>query len=346
MGKYILKRIGYMLIVLFILSFLMFILYTAAAGDRAYVKAYEEIKSIKNLTADQRQKLFDETYFKYQCQYGTEKNNKIVHYLRWMGLYPYYNGHFNGLLEGNFGYSDFYRTDVINVVKEPMKNTIFINVFATILALAITIPLGIRCAVKRGKLGDKTMQVLTIIGYSLPQFLISIIFIWIFCSLLGWLPPYGMGTPGGQYTGMKWFLDRAYYLILPLAVMTFCSLGGMTRYVRASMIDALSMDCIKTARAKGLREKTIIYSHAWRNALIPIVTLVVGWFLSIFSGSVVIEQIFAINGMGKIMITALQSGDNDVILLMQMFYVIIALGGNLVIDIIYGLVDPRVRVNK
>lgn len=145
---------------------------------------------------------------------------------------------------------------------------------------------------------------------------------------------------------MKWFLDRAYYLILPLAVMTFCSLGGMTRYVRASMIDALSMDCIKTARAKGLREKTIIYSHAWRNALIPIVTLVVGWFLSIFSGSVVIEQIFAINGMGKIMITALQSGDNDVILLMQMFYVIIALGGNLVIDIIYGLVDPRVRVNK
>ena len=144
---------------------------------------------------------------------------------------------------------------------------------------------------------------------------------------------------------MKWFLDRAYYLILPLAVMTFCSLGGMTRYVRASMIDALSMDCIKTARAKGLREKTI-YSHAWRNALIPIVTLVVGWFLSIFSGSVVIEQIFAINGMGKIMITALQSGDNDVILLMQMFYVIIALGGNLVIDIIYGLVDPRVRVNK
>ena len=323
MGKYILKRIGYMLIVLFILSFLMFILYTAAAGDRAYVKAYEEIKSIKNLTADQRQKLFDETYFKYQCQYGTEKNNKIVHYLRWMGLYPYYNGNFNGLLEGNFGYSDFYRTDVINVVKEPMKNTIFINVFATILALAITI-----------------------IGYSLPTFLISIIFIWIFCSLLGWLPPYGMGTPGGQYTGMKWFLDRAYYLILPLAVMTFCSLGGMTRYVRASMIDALSMDCIKTARAKGLREKTIIYSHAWRNALIPIVTLVVGWFLSIFSGSVVIEQIFAINGMGKIMITALQSGDNDVILLMQMFYVIIALGGNLVIDIIYGLVDPRVRVNK
>ena len=128
--------------------------------------------------------------------------------------------------------------------------------------------------------------------------------------------------------------------------MTFCSLGGMTRYVRASMIDALSMDCIKTARAKGLREKVIIYSHAWRNALIPIVTLVVGWFLGIFSGSVVIEQIFAINGMGKVMIEALKSSDNDLILLMQLFYVLIALAGNLIIDIVYGLVDPRVRVNK
>ena len=128
--------------------------------------------------------------------------------------------------------------------------------------------------------------------------------------------------------------------------MTFCSLGGMTRYVRASMIDALSMDCIKTARAKGLREKVIIYSHAWRNALIPIVTLVVGWFLGIFSGSVVIEQIFAINGMGKVMIEALKSSDNDLILLMQLFYVLIALAGNLIIDIVYGLVDPLVRVNK
>ena len=128
--------------------------------------------------------------------------------------------------------------------------------------------------------------------------------------------------------------------------MTFCSLGGMTRYVRASMIEALSMDCIKTARAKGLREKVIIYSHAWRNALIPIVTLVVGWFLGIFSGSVVIEQIFAINGMGKVMIEALKSSDNDLILLMQLFYVLIALAGNLIIDIVYGLVDPRVRVNK
>jgi len=112
------------------------------------------------------------------------------------------------------------------------------------------------------------------------------------------------------------------------------------------MIEALSLDCIKTARAKGLKEKAVIYSHAWRNALIPIVTLVVGWFLGIFGGSLVIESMFALNGMGRLMIQSLRTADYDVVLLMQMFYVAMALIGNLVIDIIYGLVDPRVRVSK
>ena len=171
-------------------------------------------------------------------------------------------------------------------------------------------------------------------------------FIWIFCSLLGIFPPSGIKTPGSSYTGWKFFTDRMYYLALPLITMTFCSLGGMTRYARAAMIDALSLDCIKTARAKGLREKAVIYSHAWRNALIPIVTLVVGWFLGIFSGSLVIEQMFGLNGMGDLMITSLRTADFDVVMLMQVFYVGMALLGNLIIDIVYGLVDPRVRVSK
>jgi peptide/nickel transport system permease protein len=106
------------------------------------------------------------------------------------------------------------------------------------------------------------------------------------------------------------------------------------------------MDCIRTARGKGLGEKTVIYSHAWRNALIPIVTLVIGWFLSIFSGSVMIENIFSLNGIGKTYYEALNSNDNDIILALQMFYIIIGLTGNLLIDLVYGLVDPRIRVNK
>ncbi len=131
-----------------------------------------------------------------------------------------------------------------------------------------------------------------------------------------------------------------------MIVMTLCNLGRMTSNLRASLIETLSMDCIKTARAKGLREQIVIYSHAWRNALIPIVTLVVGWFLGIFSGSLIIENMFAISGMGRLMYNALQTADYDVVLLMQMFYVGISLLGNLIIDIIYGLVDPRVRVSK
>ena len=190
------------------------------------------------------------------------------------------------------------------------------------------------------------MQVATVIGYSLPGFLISILFIWIFCSKLDIFPPSGMKSPGSNYVGSKKWLDEMYYLALPLITMTFCSLGGMTRYVRASMIEALSLDCIKTARAKGLKEKAVIYSHAWRNALIPIVTLVVGWFLGIFGGSLVIESMFALNGMGRLMIQSLRTADYDVVLLMQMFYVAMALLGNLIIDLVYGLVDPRVRVSK
>ncbi len=135
-------------------------------------------------------------------------------------------------------------------------------------------------------------------------------------------------------------------MALPIIVMIFTSLGGMTRYVRASMSEALALDCIRTARAKGLVEKTVIYSHAFRNALIPIITLVIGWFIGIFSGSLVVENIFGLNGVGRIYILSLQNKDFEVALLLQMFYVVVGLLGNLVIDLAYGLADPRVRVNK
>lgn len=347
MGKYILKRLVYMVVVTIILSFIMFMIYNLVPANRAYQDARTEFQGMKNtIPASQRNTYFDELYLKYQRMYGTDTDNKIVRYLRWMGLAPLYDGSYSGLLEGNFGYSYDYKQPVVEVVKQPMLNTIYINIFATILALGITIPLGIRCAVKRGSAMDQGVQVGTIIGYSLPVFLIAILFIWIFCSKLHIFPPSGMKTPGSNFTGLRKFQDEMYYMALPLIVMTFCSLGGMTRYVRASMIEALSLDCIRTARAKGLREKVVIYSHAFRNALIPIVTLVVGWFLSIFSGSVMVENIFGWNGMGSLMLKALRSADYDVVLLMQMFYVSVSLMGTLAIDIVYGLVDPRVRVNK
>ncbi|MBR4801122.1 MAG: ABC transporter permease [Clostridia bacterium] len=350
MLKYILKRLVYMVLVWVILSFLMFMIYwSVPTGNREFQEAKMEVESndaYRRLPAQEKRALIEELTLEKQYANGTETNNLFVRYLRWLGFYPYHDGQPRGMLQGNFGYSQIYKKDVMEVVKAPMGNTVFINIFATLLALGITIPLGIATAVHRGSRGDKTMQVLTIIGYSLPTFIIAILFIWIFCWNAKWFPASGFGTPGNDFTGLKAFGDKMYYLALPLIVMTFCSLGGMTRYVRASMIEALGMDCIRTARAKGLKERTVIYSHAWRNALIPVITLVVGWFLGIFSGSVMIEQIFGLNGMGNLLITALNAFDFEVVLFLQMFYVTLSLLGNLIIDLAYGLADPRVRVNK
>lgn len=349
MLKYIAKRLGYMLLVALILTFLMFMIYNLIPNDRAGAQAKEFLTSNKGGTAQTLS--YEELREQYARQMGTD-GNLVQRYLRWMGLYPFTpvkEGdpvQFKGLLEGDLGYSYKNARPVIDVLKAPMQNTIFINIFATILALAITIPLGIFCAVKKGSKRDTAVQVFTIIGYSLPQFLVAILFIFIFAATLGWFPISGMKTVGANYTGFAAFKDWMYHMALPLIVMTFASLGGMTRYVRAAMIDALSMDCIRTARAKGVREKAVVYSHAFRNALIPIVTLVIGWFLSIFSGSIMIENIFALNGIGRTYIISLQGSDFEVVLALQMFYVLISLAGNLITDLVYGFVDPRIRVNK
>ena len=342
MGKYILKRLGYMIVVALILSLLMFLVYTMIPYDRAVVEMDAYKASLKN--APNAGELYAQKLAEKRHELGTDQN-VLVRYLGWVGLMPI-NDKYQGILQGDFGYSYKYDRPAIEVLITPMKNTVFINIFATILGLGITIPLGIFCAVHRGSRRDTAVQVGTIVGYSIPVFITAIVFIWIFAIMLGWFPVSGMKTPGSEYTGMKKFWDELYYMSLPLIVMTFCSLGGMTRYVRASMSEALSLDCIRTARAKGLKEKTVVYSHAFRNALIPIITLVIGWFIGIFSGSVVIENIFGLNGVGRLYINALNDKDFEVVLLLQMFYVVISLLGNLVIDIAYGIADPRVRVNK
>ena len=340
MARYIAKRLAYILLVFIFISFLMYLIYNAIPFDRARWLADEQ-KAAYKYNPEGLEQLYQEK----RTELGLDKNI-VERYLMWMGVMPL-NGKYNGMLQGNFGVSyTNIQQPVVDVLKEPMKNTIFINIFATLLALGITIPLGILCAVKKGSKLDTGVQVGSIIGYSMPVFITAILFIFIFSITFKWFPVSGQETPGSTLTGAARFFDRLYYMALPLIVMTFCSLGGMTRYVRASMIEALSMDCIRTARAKGLKERTVIFSHAWRNALIPIVTLVVGWFLGIFSGSIMIENIFGLNGMGKMYIVALNNNDFDVVLTLQMFYVMIGLVGNLVIDLLYGLIDPRIRITK
>lgn len=328
MLKYIFKRLIYMVFIFFVMSIVLFSVYNLIPGDPARV----EVEGLKaTLKPDDYQRAYEEA----RQRLGLDEP-KIVRYGKWMG----------GILTGDFGQSSVYKKPVTTVIKAPMGNTIFINIFSIFLALVITIPLGIICAVKKKSIFDNAVQVLTIVGYSIPVFIFSLIFIYIFAVKLRWFPVSGMNTPNFSGTGFAWFLDRMYYLALPLIVMTVGNLGGLTRYVRAAMIEALRMDYIRTARAKGLKEKVVIYSHAWRNALLPVITLIIGWVMSVFSGSLVIESIFNLNGMGKFYIAALTNQDYNVALAVQLFYMLIALAGNLIIDLSYGLVDPRVRVNN
>lgn len=336
MTKYVLKRVAYMLIVLLALSFLVYAVYNLLPVDKAADMAMQEIAVNKNL-------VYAERYLYWQRRYGLD-GSLLKRYLRWIGLASFYDGSYNGLLQGNLGSSVVYGKPVLEVIKQPLINTVFLNSFGAVAALGITIPLGIFCAAKKGSKRDVAVQIGTIVGYSMPVFIIAILFIWLFAVKWGIFPVSGMSSVGKEFTGWRAFLDRLYHFALPLIVMTFCSLGGMTRYVRAAMIDALSLDCIRTARAKGLREREVVRSHAWRNALIPVVSLVIGWLLGIFSGSIMIENIFGLNGIGKVYFDALTANDNEIVLAMQMFYIFLALVGNLLVDLAYGVVDPRIRL--
>ena len=229
MLKYVGKRILYMIGVFFVVSIILFVLFNNVPGDRA-------LNQVQNL----RGKVSDET-FQLRYQEAREKlglDDPIpVRYVKWMG----------NLLKGDLGYSSFYKKDVKDCLSTPLLNTIQINIVSTILALAITIPLGIHCAVKKFSKFDNTVQVLTIVGYSMPQYIIALVFIFIFAVKLGWFPISGMNTPNFQGTGVAFVLDRLHYLALPVIVMTVAALGSMTRYVRAAMIDALRMDKDKYA---------------------------------------------------------------------------------------------------
>ena len=337
--KYVLKRLVYIVVVFFIVSFLMYCLFSLIPSDRARTQ-------LEPLKQQLKPEVYEQMYRDLREQMGLD-DPIILRYLRWMGLAKdKMTGEFNGILEGYFGYSQMRQRDAIDVIKAPMGNTILFNLVTTILTLAVTIPLGIWCSVHKNSKFDQGVQAVTILGYSIPQYIIALIFVFVFAVLLRWLPVNGAASPGANYTGIRGFADRMYYMALPIIVSVFSALGSMSRYVRASMIDALSMDCIRTARAKGVRERVVIYSHAWRNALLPVITSIIGWFLAIFSGSLILENVFSLNGMGKLYIDALNAKDAELCLAIQMFYTIVALVGNLITDLAYGLVDPRIRVNK
>lgn len=256
-----------------------------------------------------------------------------VQYLVWM----------RNMFTGEFGYSSSYNRPVINVIGEPIRNSLLLNSFVIILQLAISIPVGIKCAVKRGKTFDKGWQVFSLITYSMPTFFLGLCLIYLFAIKLGWLPFGGM--PNSQLlSGMAYVRAWLRYLILPTVTLTIISLAGTIRYVRNAMIEALNQDYIRTARAKGLNEKVVIYSHAFRNALIPVSTIVVFTIFSLFSGSTITETIFGWHGIGKVLLVALNARDTMLIVTMNAFYALLSVIAVLLADIVYSLVDPRIKL--
>ena len=327
MAKYIVKRLMYMVFVFFIMSILMFGIYKMIPGDPARLL-------LESSKAGMKPEVYEMQYQQARERLGLDKPVP-VQYVVWI----------TDMLQGDFGYSSSYRKDVIDVVSKPLQNTMKLGLLSIIVVLIISIPLGIICAVKKRSTFDNVIQVFSVVGYSLPTFIISLVLICLLAVKLPIFPVSGVNSVGFTGTAVEKFFDMLWHMALPVLVMVLGSIGSITRYVRAAMIEALSMDYIRTARAKGVRERVVIYSHAFRNALLPIVTIVTGWIVSVFSGSVIIENIFLWPGIGKVLFDGLMQQDFMVVLAMQMFYVIIALLGNLIMDIAYGVVDPRVKLD-
>ena len=334
MTKYVLKRLVYMVIVFLLVSLLMYSIYNLIPTDPARAQL-EPLKTTLTPTE------YETRYQALRTEMGLD-DPLIVRYLRWFGFWPDVDGELNGMLQGNFGYSQIYKTNVSNVLPARMLNTIYINIFSTLVALAITIPLGIYCAVHKRSKSDNAVQVLSIVGYSIPVYIIALLFIWLFAVTLKLLPVFGMQTPGNNFTGFRAFLDKVYYMTLPVLVMTVGSLGGMTRYVRAAMIEALSMDYIRTARAKGLPEWAVVWKHGFRTALLPVVTTILNHIPHIIGGSLIVERIFGWPGMGSLLFTSVSSRDYTVIMGLTVVIALTVLATGILMDLVYRLVDPGV----
>ena len=329
MAKFIVKRIFYILLVLFMVSFCLFMLFRTMPGDPVDIFLPPEVTS----GMDPAQVRIQQAQIREEM--GLDRNH-VIQYVFWL----------RAMFQGDFGISMDTRLPVLDHVRAPMTNTIVLNILNIIIVFSVSIPVGIYCAIKRGKLFDNFSLVGSMIGFSMPGFLFALILIFIFAIWLGVLPMFGMASTFPPPAGtIAWYVDRLRHIILPLSVIALTSIASMIRFVRSAMLDALSMDCVRTARAKGLSEKTVIYVHAFRNALIPIVTVFGGFFIGIFSGAMAVEIAFQWQGMGQIMLVALNTRDIAVLMAMNIFYAFIAFLVIMILDLVYVLVDPRIRVN-
>ena len=327
MRKFIIKRI---IMSIFVLFFVAFIIYALL---RCLPSSYVE-NMAQQLSMAPGAKSYEEWIAQLNAQYGLDKNI-VLGFFTWLG----------DAVRGNFGDSWKYTVPVLQKFNDVIWVSFIMGAISLVLELIIAIPLGVVAATKQYSRADYAITAGALVGISLPTFFFATLLKLLFSVKLGWFDLYGLvGRDYAQLSAAGQFLDKAHHLVLPIVTLVIVSVGSLMRYTRTNMLEVLNSDYIRTARAKGLSERKVIYHHAFRNTLIPLVTIVGGSLPGLFSGALITETLYMIPGIGYTSYQAMVAGDIPFSMFYMTFLAILTLAGNLISDILYAVVDPRVRV--
>ena len=327
MRKYVVKRILLSVLILICVTFIIYGLL------RCLPSSYVENMAMQ-LSSKPGAKSYDEWITQLNASYGLDKGI-VPGYFTWLG----------DAVRGQFGDSWKYTVPVTQKFGDTIWLSFVMGLISFILELIIAIPLGIIAATKQYSRADYAITPFSLVGISLPTFFFATLLKLFFSVKLGWFDLYGLvGRDYAQLSSWGQFLDKANHLVLPIVTLVIVSVGSLMRYTRTNMLEVLNADYIRTARAKGLSEHKVIYHHAFRNTLIPLVTIVGGSLPGLFSGALITETLFMIPGIGYTSYQAMISGDIPFSMFYMTFIAILTLIGNLLSDILYAVVDPRVRI--
>ena len=328
MRKFIAKRLGISVVILLFVIFIIYILM------RCMPSSYVETMAIQ-LSQAPGSKPYEEWITQLNAQYGLD-----------VDIFTGYFVQLGNIFTLNFGDSWKYTVPVLEKFNDVIWVSFTMGAIALVLELIIAIPLGIIAATKQYSKTDYAISALALAGISLPTFFFATLLKLVFSVKLGWFDLFGLvGRDHQQLSGFGQFLDKAHHMVLPIIVLVVISIGGLMRYTRTNMLEVLNADYIRTARAKGLSERKVIYKHAFRNTLIPLVTIVGGSLPSLFSGAMITEQLYSIQGIGYTGYQSMIVGDIPFTMFYLSFMAILTLAGNLIADILYAVVDPRVRLS-
>lgn len=327
MRKYILKRILISIVILFFVSFLIYALMRSL--PTSYIEAVAREKSMQP-----NSKSFEEWMAQLTAMYNMDKGI-IPGFFAWVG----------SMFRGEFGDSWKWTVPVIEKFNDTVWVSFVMGAISFVLQLLIAIPLGIIAATKQYSKSDYVISIIALAGISLPTFFFASLLKLVFSVELGWFDLFGLvGRDYELLTPMGQLLDKAEHLVMPVVTLVVVSMGSLMRYTRTNMLEELNADYVRTARAKGLSEHKVIYNHAFRNTLIPLVTLVGGSLPGLFSGALITETLFAIPGIGYASYHSMVAGDIPFSMFYLVFMAVLTLLGNLIADILYAVVDPRVRI--